>query len=61
MNDKELEDLEKIRKEIEREFPDDPALQQVHIARKILVREAELKGLSFIDYIRSQRKILSSP
>lgn len=38
-------EIEIIRKEIEREFPNDLALQQVHAARKILVKEAEKKGL----------------
>ncbi len=45
-------DLGKIKKDIEAEFPHDPALQQVHIARKILARKAELSGLSFFDYIK---------
>jgi hypothetical protein len=40
-------EIEGIRKTVEAEFPDDPALQQVHIARKIIAREAELEGLSF--------------
>ncbi len=35
-------EMEKVRKMIEAEFPDDPALQQVHIARKIIAREARL-------------------
>ena len=46
------EDLEKIRKEVGLEFPDDVALQQVHIARKIIAREAEIKGLKYLDYIK---------
>ena len=45
-------DIEKIRKEIEREFPNDFALQQIHIARKIIAKEAEIKGLSYFDYIK---------
>ena len=45
-------DIEKIRKEIEREFPNDFALQQIHIARKIIAKEAELKGLKYLDYIK---------
>ncbi len=47
-------DMEEVRKMIEAEFPDDPALQQVHIARKIIAREAELEGLSFLEYIKSR-------
>ncbi len=46
-------DIEEIKKRVEEEFPNDPALQQVHIARKIIAKEAEIKGLSFIQYIRS--------
>jgi hypothetical protein len=48
----------KIEAAMEKEFPNDPALQQVHIARKILSRKAELEGLSFGEYImkRSKRK-----
>ncbi|MBA7523514.1 hypothetical protein ES705_15641 [subsurface metagenome] len=28
------------------------ALQQVHIARKILTKETEKKGLKYLDYIK---------
>jgi len=49
-------DIKKIKKMVEEEFPNDPALQQVHIARKIIAREAKLKGLSFLEYIKSLRK-----
>ncbi len=52
----EKEELEKIRKEIEREFPNDFALQQIHIARKIIAKEAEMKGLSYFDYIKLRIK-----
>lgn len=45
-------DIEEIRRAVEKEFPEDPALQQVHIARKIIAKEAELEGLSFFDYIK---------
>ncbi|MCS4542173.1 MAG: hypothetical protein HY929_07655 [Euryarchaeota archaeon] len=44
--------MEEIRKMVEEEFPDDPALQQVHIARKIIAKEAEREGLSFLEYIK---------
>jgi len=47
-------EMEEVKKMIEAEFPDDPALQQVHIARKIIAREAELEGLSFLEYIKSR-------
>jgi hypothetical protein len=49
-------DMDEIKKEIEREFPNDLALQQVHVARKILAREAELKGMKYLDYIKSITK-----
>ena len=45
-------EMEMIRKRVEAEFPNDPALQQVHIARKIIAREAELEGFSFIEYVK---------
>ena len=48
--------IEEIRKRVKLEFPDDPALQQVHVARKIIAREAELEGLSFLEYIKSLGK-----
>ena len=46
------EDIEEIRRAVEEEFPVDPALQQVHIARKIIAKEAQLEGLSFFEYIK---------
>ena len=49
LNEKEIE---KIKKEIEPEFPNDLALQLVHIARKIIAKKAEKKGLKFLDYIK---------
>ena len=49
-------EMEMIRKRVEAEFPNDPALQQVHIARKVIAREAELEGLSFLEYIKSLGK-----
>ncbi len=45
-------EIEKIEKMMEKEFPQDPALQQVHIARKVISKEAELAGLSFSEYIK---------
>ena len=45
-------EIEKIEKMMEKEFPQDPALRQVHIARKIISKEAELAGLSFSEYIK---------
>ena len=45
-------EMEMIRKRVEAEFPNDPALQHVHIARKIIAREAELEGFSFLEYVK---------
>lgn len=39
--------MKDMRAAVKKEFPNDPALQQVHIARKILSRKAEKEGLSF--------------
>lgn len=49
-------EMKKIRAAAEKEFPNDTALQQVHIARKILSRKAELEGLSFGEYIMKGNK-----
>ena len=40
-----------IKKEIEREFPGDPALQQIHYARKLISKEIKEKGMSLHEYI----------
>ncbi|MDI7258603.1 MAG: hypothetical protein QME90_01640 [Thermodesulfobacteriota bacterium] len=45
-------DIREIRRAVEKEFPEDPALQQVHIARKIVAKEAQLEGLSFLEYVK---------
>lgn len=50
------EEIEKIKKEVETEFPNDLALQQIHIARKIISFEAKMAGLSYLDYIKSLTK-----
>jgi len=54
----ELSKIEKdvIIKKIKMEFPHDPALQQVHIARRIISRKAELEGISVFQFIMKQRK-----
>lgn len=53
LNEKEIE---KIEEEIKLEFPNDIALQQIHIARKIIVKEAEKKGIKYLDYIKLNTK-----
>jgi len=45
-------EIEKIKNDIELEFPNDNALQQIHIARKIIAKEAEKRGLKYLDYIK---------
>jgi hypothetical protein len=45
--------LDKIKREIISEFPDDEALQQVHIARKIISLKAKASNLSYFDYVKS--------
>ena len=52
MVDVSKKDRDKIKKDVEAEFPNDPALQEVHYARKLIAREAELEGLSFFEYIK---------
>jgi hypothetical protein len=45
----EEKDVDEIRRAVEEEFPEDPALQQVYIARKIIAKEAQLEELSFFE------------
>ncbi|MBE0477538.1 hypothetical protein IBX65_00255 [Candidatus Aerophobetes bacterium] len=46
----------KIKRDVEKEFPGDFALQQVHIARKLLSEEAKEKNLSLWRHIKMQAK-----
>ena len=46
------QEINEIKKDIEKEFPNDFALQQIHIARKIIAREAEIKGIKYLEYIK---------
>ena len=56
------EDIEKIRASVANEFPNDPALQSVHVARKLLARGAELQGVSYLEYvIRTARRASVAP
>ena len=48
--------IDTISKEVEKEFPSDPALQQVHIARKLIADKAENLGMSLFDYFVMQEK-----
>ena len=49
LNDKEIE---QITRDVELEFPNDPVMQQVHIARKIIAKKAKKKGLTYLEYIK---------
>lgn len=55
LNEKELD---KIKREVEREFPNDPAMQQVHIARKIIAKKAKEKSLTYLEYIKQNSENL---
>jgi len=49
-------ELARITREVEAEFPGDQALQQVHIARKVIAYEAERSGISFTEYVGSSQR-----
>ncbi|MCX6841982.1 MAG: hypothetical protein NTX53_06875 [candidate division WOR-3 bacterium] len=51
-----MTELKKIRKTVASEFPSDPALQQIHIAQRLIARQAASRGMTIPDYIRSLRK-----
>ena len=44
--------IETIKRRVEKDFPGDFALQQIHIARKLLSREAREKGLAYWEVIK---------
>jgi hypothetical protein len=46
----------KIQTDVEKEFPEDYALQQVHIARKLLSEEAKKRGIELWKFIKMQVK-----
>ena len=53
--------IEEIKKDLEREFPNDSALQQIHMARKIISNEAKSEGLSYIEYVKLLAKRIRKP
>ena len=53
-------ELRKIRKTVASEFPSDPALQQVHIAQRLIARQAALNGMTIPQYIRSLRSVTAA-
>lgn len=44
-------EMREIEKKVAKDFPDDFALQQVHISREIIMLEAKKLGISLFDYI----------
>ena len=54
------ERIKEIKKEIEKEFPSDFALQQVHIARKLLSEEAKEKKMNFLEYVKMQARSIEN-
>jgi len=50
------EDLEEIQRLAAAEFPNDPAMQQVHVARKLVAQEAKRKGMTLLEYVASLRR-----
>ena len=53
MNGTALKDLEEIQRLAAAEFPNDPAMQQVHVARKLIAQEAKRKGMTLLEYVAS--------
>ncbi len=47
------EEVEEIRRKVMEEFPDDPALQQIHMARRILSLEAQKQGKTVAELSRA--------
>jgi hypothetical protein len=54
-------ELKAIAELVEREFSNDPALQQVHIARKIISHEAKNAGMSVLEYASELAKQTPKP
>ena len=55
------DEIEEIIKKVKKEFPEDDALQQVHIARKIISKEAHKLGISYSDYIKQLVREIKPP
>ena len=43
--------IKKLQKQMEKEFPGDPALRLIHVARKILAHEAAESGMTYLEYV----------
>lgn len=49
-------EVEEISQAVEKEFPYDPALQAIYVARGIMRKEAEQVGIDYPTYIRELAK-----
>ena len=56
MNGTAVKDLEEIQRLAAAEFPNDPAMRQVHVARKLIAQEAKRKGMTLLEYVASLRR-----
>jgi hypothetical protein len=43
--------IQDITQAMEKEFPEDPALQEIHIARRIMRLESEQLGMDYFSYL----------
>ena len=46
------EEIRSLQSPVQREFPDDMALQEVHLDRQILSKEAERYEIPYLQYIK---------
>ncbi len=53
-------EVEEISQAVENEFPYDPALQAIYVARGIMRKEAEQVGVDYPIYIRELAKKIKS-
>jgi hypothetical protein len=53
-------EVEEISQAVEKEFPYDPALQAIYVAREIMRKEAEQVGVDYPIYIRELAKKIKS-
>ena len=44
--------LDQIQSDVEKEFPGDPMMQELHFIREKMVVEAELLGKSYYEYLK---------
>ncbi|MCX6841358.1 MAG: hypothetical protein NTX53_03610 [candidate division WOR-3 bacterium] len=49
-------DVREIQRLAAAEFPNDPAMQQVHVARKLIAQEARSRGMTLLEYVASLRR-----